>query len=111
MQNNNFPAEHISLKQTNTWTDYGDYEQDVTYTDFDVYENGKKIGFIEHETFTGYITGQLYNRQIPSFNIPGNTPQEQLNLFLNSHDGKRWLSNIYKDLSHQTNNYQLKSNY
>jgi len=112
----NEAVEKFSLKKTGKHTDEGDpdhYEPDVTTVEYNIMSGGKKVGELSRDNYFGNVNGHLYNKILPnvsSYGGMGDHPLKNLDTFLNSKSGKRWMANIdkYKVLDRPTNDYRIK---
>ena len=107
---------NLSVEQTGTETQEGnpeDYEADVTTTEYDILQDGKKVGELAHEDYYGYIHGHLWNKDLPDlsgYSEFDDNMIDTLQRFLTSKTGQRCLAIIgkYKPLSGPTNDYRIK---
>lgn len=91
-----------------------DYTPDQTTYFYDVFENGTKIGELRQDDYFGFLNGHLWNKELPNdisgYDKGGNGPQADVNAFLASKSGQRWMSNIdkYRNLEKPTGDYRRK---
>ena len=112
----NEASEDYTIKKTGSSENRGDtekYEPDVVTTTFNILQKGKIVGELKHEDYTGNLHGHLHNKFLPNlsnYDRGEDDPLNNLNAFLKSKSGQKWMSNIekYKTLSAPTNDYRIK---
>lgn len=76
------------------------FESEVTYTTYDILKSGKKVGYLETESYFGYINGELFGKPLPELSNYGHGsmsgPLSHLHAFIKSKTGAKWASNLHK---------------